>query len=96
MTHRNGVRPQTQAGAVVSGPAKDALGFDSLNMLMKEHAGRKYLFVCISAYATSTFEIKVPGVSRVEEYFEKRQVALKNGQFSDSFEPFGVHVYVME
>ena len=88
--------PQTQEVAVLSGPEKDALGFDSVNTLLKKHDGKSYLLVCNSAMADVKARFTVPGVKSAKEYYEKRGLTVADGAFEDAFGPFGVHVYVME
>ncbi|MBP5640008.1 MAG: hypothetical protein J6X55_11050 [Victivallales bacterium] len=88
--------PQVQKAVVVSGSEKDALGFDAANTLLKEWNGKKYLLTCNSAYNDATFKFTVPGASKAVEYFEKRTLPMNNGEFQDTFGPFGVHVYVLE
>ena len=88
--------PQTQTVAVISGPAKDAIGFDSVNTLLKRHDGKAYLIVCNSAMADVKARFTVPGAKSVKEYFEKREFNVADGAFEDAFGGFGVHVYVIE
>ena len=88
--------PQTQTVALVSGPAKDGLGYDSINTLLKKHDGKTYLIVCNSAMADVKARFTVPGVKSAKEYYEKRGLTVADGAFEDAFGPFGVHVYVME
>ncbi|MBR4676305.1 MAG: hypothetical protein IKP00_17750 [Victivallales bacterium] len=87
---------QTQTAIILDGPQKDGLGFDSINTLLKKHDGKSYLITCNSAYQEVKARFDVPGVKCVEEYFEKRELPMKETAFEDSFAPYGVHVYVME
>jgi len=88
--------PQTQKVALVSGPAKDGLGYDSVNTLLKRHDGKAYLIVCNSAMADVKARFTVPGIKTAKEYFENRTLSVADGTFEDSFGSYGVHVYVME
>ncbi len=86
---------QTQKTELLSGPAKDGLGFDSANTLLKECKGKKYLFVCNSAMSDVKMKFTVPGIQTARELFEKRTLSVKDGTFDDTFAPYGVHVYEM-
>ena len=88
--------PQTQKASVVSGPAKDGLGYDSINTLLKRHDGKTYLIVCNSAMADVKARFTVPGIKTAKEYFENRTLNVADGAFEDAFGSYGVHVYVME
>ncbi|OGV79964.1 MAG: hypothetical protein A3K19_11420 [Lentisphaerae bacterium RIFOXYB12_FULL_65_16] len=88
--------PQPAAPTVTSGPDKDALGFPSIGVLLKEHAGKKYLLAANSARAAVTATFSLPGAKRLDLPFENRQVAPADGTFTDTFVPYGVHVYVWE
>ena len=87
---------QTQTAVVLDGPQQDGLGFASLNTLLKKHDGKMYLITCNSAYEKVKARFELPGVKSVREYFEKRELTVKDTAFEDSFTPYGVHVYVME
>jgi len=87
---------QPPAPAILSGPEKDARGFPSISILLKEHAGKKYLLVANSARAKVTAKLAAPGATRIDLPFESRQVAPADGTFTDTFAPYGVHVYVWE
>jgi hypothetical protein len=88
--------PQTQTATLLSGPATDGLGYDSVNSLLKEHDGKKYLIVCNSAMADIRARFAVPGVAAAKEFFEKRELAVSDNAFEDAFGPYGVHVYEMK
>ena len=87
---------QTQTATILSGPATDGLGYDSVNTLLKEHSGKKYLIVCNSAMKDLKVKFAVPGITSAKEYFEKRLLTVNGNTFDDSFGPYGVHVYEME
>jgi hypothetical protein len=64
--------------------------------MVKRHGGETYLFaVCMRGSATkATFKLSEPsGKARIEVLGESRSIERSGGQFSDSFEPWGVHLY---
>ncbi len=86
--------PQPPAPEVLAGPPKDALGYPSLSVLLKEHAGKKYLIVANSARADVTARFTAGARGKVALPFEGREIAAEAGGFSDRFGPYQVHVYV--
>ncbi len=86
--------PQPPAPEIVGGPEQDALGYPSINALLKEHGGRRYLLAANSAGAevSARFRVKAPG--KIALPFEGRELAAGEQGFTDAFAPYGVHVYV--
>ncbi|MBI2298055.1 MAG: hypothetical protein HYU66_03735 [Armatimonadetes bacterium] len=89
-TERTG--PQPPAPRVTAGPEQDALGQPSVSALLKEHAGQHWLLAASSADKPVTVRFSV-AAGTVELPFENRKVAAEADGFTDTFEPFGVHVY---
>ena len=85
--------PQPPAPVILSGPEKDALGFPSISLLVKEHDGKKWLLAANSANAEVSAQILVAGASRATLPSEKRELACDENGFKDTFGPYGVHVY---
>jgi hypothetical protein len=85
---------QPPAPEVSSGPARDALGFPSISVLLKEHAGKHYLLAANSANAAVTARLRVAGGRLVSVPYEDRQITADGEGLVDTFKPFGVHVYV--
>ena len=88
--------PQPPAPEVLQGPPKDALGYPSLSVLLKEHGGKKYLIVANSARAEVTARFTAGARGQVVLPFEAREIAAEAGGFSDRFGPYQVHVYVWQ
>ena len=92
LTERTG--PQPPAPEIVAGAKEDALGHPSISMLLKDHAGKRYLIAANSADARVTARFTVGPVTQVSLPFEKRELTGANGGFADTFGPYAVHVYV--
>jgi hypothetical protein len=86
--------PQPAPPEVLTGPETDALGYPSINVLLKQHAGKTYLLAANSARAEVSAQLAAPGARTVSLPFENRQVTADGTGFQDTFEPYGVHVYV--
>ena len=95
LTERDNVpRPET---AVLSGPAKDVLGNDSISVMARKHGGHLYLLALNSAAETVRARIAVPGVTGGNVLYENgRRIAVENGFLTDDFFPNGVHVYKLK
>ncbi|MBQ7208598.1 MAG: hypothetical protein IJS01_12440 [Lentisphaeria bacterium] len=90
----NAPRPEA---AVLSGPAKDVLGNDSLSVMARKHGGHLYLFALNSSAETIRARIALPGVSGGTVLYENgRRIAVQNGFLTDDFPPKGVHVYKLK
>lgn len=81
------------APVIVSGPAKDAMGFDSISVLFKRVGERQFLICANSAFKEVKATLKADGVKKGKVWFEDRNVTLTNGAFTDVFKPYDVHVY---
>jgi hypothetical protein len=80
----------------------DALRIESsaidvpVEAIVKRHSGDSYVFAVgmRGGSTTATFKFTEPvGKRRVEVLGENRSIAVTNGQFSDSFQPWDVHLY---
>ena len=78
---------------VVSGPAKDDVGNDSISYLLKNHGDDVYLFAVNSAAekVRATFRLNASG--KAEVLRENRTVGISGGALADDFEPLAVHIY---
>ena len=85
--------PQPPVPVILSGPEKDALGFPSISVLVKEHDGKKWLLAANSVNAEVSAQVVVAGANRVTLPFEKREITPDENGFKDTFAPYGVHVY---
>lgn len=85
--------PQPPPPRILSGPEKDALGYPSISVLLKEHAGQKYLLAANSANAEAVARFSTSGKTTIQLPFEKRQLRCDDGGFTDAFSPYAVHVY---
>ena len=91
LTERTG--PQPPSPRVVAGPEEDALGYPSISALLKENNQRKVLLAASSADSPVTVRFRVGAVGKVELPFESREQASDGDGFTDTFGPYGVHVY---
>ena len=80
---------------VVSGPAKDAYGNDSISVLLKRRCGISYLLAVNSAARKVEVNMLMPDVGdKVGDVIgENRKVVLDGEILNDVFEPLAVHVY---
>lgn len=85
--------PQPPAPMILDGPETDALGFPSISVLQKEHAGKVHLFAANSAKADVTARFRIPDSGAVTVPFEKRELTGDRQGFTDTFGPYAVHVY---
>ncbi len=86
--------PQPPAPDILTGPGNDALGYPSISVLLKEHAGKTYLLAANSARAEVAARFPVAAGKAVSLPFEDRQLLADETGFEDVFGPYGVHVYV--
>lgn len=92
LVERTGTQPA--APEILSGPKKDVLENDSISCLLKVHEGFAYLLCVNSTPETIQARFTLSGVaSDAEVMFEDRNVSLKDGQLTDEFQGFGVHIY---
>ena len=92
LTEPTGAQPT--APVVAEGPAEDALGYPSISTLLKDREGRSYLLAANSAEARVLARFSAPTPARIEVPFEDRTVAGGPDGFTDTFDPYAVHVYV--
>ncbi len=81
------------APVIVNGPAKDKMGFDSISVLFKRVGDRQFLICANSAFQEVTASFTALGVAKGKVWFEDRDITLKDGQFTDVFKAYDVHVY---
>jgi sugar phosphate isomerase/epimerase len=81
---------------ILSGPERDALGYPSISFLLKEHAGKRWLLTANSSSGTVSVQFPIPKGRRLDLPFEGRQPQWTEGGFTDTFVPYGVHVYLIE
>ncbi len=84
---------KAEAPVIVSGPEKDKMGFDSISVLFKRVGDKQFLICANSAFHEVTATLKANGATKGKVWFENRNVALTDGQFTDVFKPYDVHVY---
>ena len=81
---------------LTDGPAKDALGNDSLTFCAKKHDGKTYLLAVNSTLSPlkGTFSLTSP--AEVSEWFSGKSVAPAGSKsFDVEFEPYGVKIFVI-
>lgn len=79
---------------VTAGPERDALGYPSISVMVRRHAGATCLFAASSSAETVKARLTLPGLGReAEVLFEGRTVAPRAGSLEDTFAPYAVHVY---
>lgn len=86
--------PQPAPAKILSGPDKDALGRESISMLVKRYRGETYL-IAVNGTAkdiTAEFDLGVR-LDIAEVLWEDRAVPVSGGRITDRFGPFAVHVY---
>jgi hypothetical protein len=69
----------------------------SIRVMARAYMGRLYLFAVSMRDDTSFGEIEIPGYEdTVADVFnENRQLHLTAGRLSDTFAPYGVHIYIL-
>lgn len=86
--------PQPQPAKILSGPAADELGNESISVLVKYH-GESYYVITVNGTCekvTAELDLGIMG-GEAEALWEGRKVAMDEGRLRDSFEPLAVHVY---
>lgn len=81
---------------VTDGPAQDALGYPSISILLKQHQGKWYLLAANSSKAAVTARFSCAAGKQVSLPQESRRITADARGFTDSFGPYGVHVYTWE
>jgi len=86
------------AVALLSGPAKDALGNDSVSVMARKHEGHLYLFALNSASRPVRARIALPGdaAGGTVLYEENRAISARAGSLTDDFQPGEVHIYKLK
>jgi hypothetical protein len=64
-----------------------------VDIMTKKHKGSNYIFAVAMRPGTTTATFTVTGGKKVEVIGENRTLEVKNGQFSDSFSDYAVHLY---
>ncbi len=86
--------PQPAPARILSGPAVDVLGNESISMLLKRYRGETYLIAVNGTLKDVTAEFDIGGYSdRAQVMWENREISVQNGKITDRFAPFAVHVY---
>lgn len=67
----------------------------TVDVLVKRHGGATYLFAVEMRGAPASATFQVRGL-RVKVLGEDRTLAVRNGQFADTFQPYAVHLYRVE
>jgi len=95
-------RQITELAPVLNSPTiRDAATVQSKNaevpvaLMVKQHENSTYLFAVgmRDGVTMATFTIRETRGGMVEVLDENRVIAIKNGSFSDHFDPWGVHLY---
>ena len=104
VTHLN--RQIHQLAPVLNSPSitnglsfKNPAAESSIAWMIKRHEKKVYLFTANlnPKSAEASFVLSgFPGQSKVEVLEEGRGLEMKNGSFTDQFEPYGVHLYQIE
>jgi hypothetical protein len=84
--------PAVDPAATVESSAADV----PVECLLKRHAGAAYVFAVGMRDGKTTARFKVPGLpasATAEVLGEKRTVAVEQGAFEDTFNPWDVHLY---
>ena len=91
LTERTGTQPSPPL--VLGGPTEDALGHPSISILLKQNSRRRVLLAASSADSAVTVQFRVGAAGKVALPFESRELAADENGFTDTFAPYGVHVY---
>ena len=86
------------AVALLSGPAKDALGNDSISVMARKHKDHLYLFALNSAHRPVRARISVPDDADEGTvlYEGNRTITVREGTVTDAFLPGEVHIYKLK
>lgn len=69
---------------------------DTARLLLKEHQGQLWLFVCNAEMTAREIALTVPGMDKggqLTVLSEGRQITVQGGRWTDRFGPFECHVY---
>ncbi|HNX04044.1 MAG TPA: hypothetical protein PKI32_00995 [Opitutales bacterium] len=86
----SGMQPKAE---VLEGPVKDALGFDSISLLMKSKKEDNLVIAVNSSTNAVKARIVRPGFQHVTRVFGNGERIKSNSSFIDDFAPLEVHVY---
>ena len=64
-----------------------------IDLMVKNYAGATYIFTVAMRDGATTATFTVPSGDQVEVLGENRMMTVNGGKFSDSFKPYGVHLY---
>lgn len=78
---------------IVSGPDRDYYGQDSIQVLLKRHAGATYVIAVNTAPEPVTAKLSFKAPAKGEVLWEGRQVEMSGETLTDAFATNGVHVY---
>ena len=82
---------------ITSGPTRDAHGHDSISLLAKKDGSKRYLLCVNSTLNDITVEFKLDeAADEAKVLFENRSVPVRKQAFTDTFAPYGVHVYELK
>ncbi|MBO4631456.1 MAG: hypothetical protein J5858_06000, partial [Lentisphaeria bacterium] len=83
--------------SILSGPAKDVLGNDSISIMARKHDGYLYIFALNSAFEPVKAKIATLSASHgIVLYEGNRSIIVKKGAVSDDFQPNEVHIYKLK
>ncbi|MGN0870395.1 MAG: hypothetical protein ACI4UV_04325 [Victivallales bacterium] len=74
-------------------PAKLLTRNSELHILQKRHDNKNWYIVLNETPKTFTAEFKVTGAEKLKVFFESRELVSPDGNFSDEFAPYAVHIY---
>ena len=79
---------------VVNGPDKNPLNRDSIVIIAKKHKEDTWVFAVNSVMDPVTANITIPGCKEIRWYKENRSATLKDGTFTEAFEPYGIRIFI--
>lgn len=86
--------PVLNSATVVDGTTVSSSNSDvPIDIMVKKHNGATYVFSTSMRNHATTGTFTVPSGSKVEVIGEDRTLSMVDGQFSDEFAPYGVHLY---
>jgi hypothetical protein len=82
---------------IISGPAKDAIGYHSISLLAKRDGSKRYLICVNSTLDEIIAEFRLEAsADEAKVLFENRTVPVRKRVFTDRFAPYDVHVYELK
>ena len=86
--------PQPPPARILSGPASDPLGNESISVLMKRHDEFYYVIAVNGTVSEISAELDLGILAdRAEVMWEGRSVPLEGGKLRETFAPLAVHVF---